>query len=360
MYRLLKRIRIRYLALVLTFLPISASALPSFNNLFVFGDSLSDTGNVFLATGEVQCVPFNCESDPDLVPGAAYSTPNLDSPLPPPIPPFPRFSNGPVWVEVLASGLGLSADPSLAGGTNFSFGGARTGPAFSIPPSLLDQFFGLFLTSTGGVIPADSLYVVWGGGDDGRDIAKAKVDPNNPITDSEASMLIADAVDNVAQIVGTLAATGASVVIPNLPDLAVTPEARDRDTQGDLEGLGPASTMVSEEFNAILETVLASLATAFPMADIIEVDVFSLVNDVVSDPAAFGFTDAINPCISFDTVCLNPNEFVFLDGIHPTTAGHAVIAQAALAAVPESSTIMLMSLGFAGLAFARRRRRLTA
>jgi hypothetical protein len=38
------------------------------------------------------------------------------------------FSNGPVWVQDLSVDLGLGTlSPSLAGGTDFAFGGAETG-----------------------------------------------------------------------------------------------------------------------------------------------------------------------------------------------------------------------------------------
>ena len=96
----------------------AAQALP-YSNLVFFGDSLSDTGNVLSLT-------------------TAFA--------PPPFPNFPgapgRFSNGPVWTEYLASGLGFASasNPSNLlftgtsvvpigppGGQNFSYGGARTG-----------------------------------------------------------------------------------------------------------------------------------------------------------------------------------------------------------------------------------------
>ena len=60
--------------------------------LYAFGDSLSDVGNIFAATGGVG-------------PGAPYAN--------------GQFSNGPVWVQDLAGDLGLAPlKPSLAGGTD--------------------------------------------------------------------------------------------------------------------------------------------------------------------------------------------------------------------------------------------------
>ena len=67
----------------------------------MFGDSLSDVGNVYLATN-----------------GIEPASPYVDG----------QFSNGPVWVQDLAARLGLPAlTPSLAGGSDYAFGGATTG-----------------------------------------------------------------------------------------------------------------------------------------------------------------------------------------------------------------------------------------
>src|SRR6185503_288392 len=121
-----------------------AGAFP-FSNLFVFGDSLSDSGNNAIALGPTR-----------------NGTPIPDNSFAPSFPanPFPyasgRYTDSTVWAER----LGLPAVPVLAGGTNFAFGGATTGPLGSTtPPSLLDQV-GFFLSSTGGVAPSDALYVI--------------------------------------------------------------------------------------------------------------------------------------------------------------------------------------------------------
>ncbi len=80
-----------------------ANGQAPFDEFIVFGDSLSDTGNVFISLGV------------------------------PPSPPYfdGRFSNGPVTVEHVADQLGFPALlPSIIGGTNFAWGGAETGPGF--------------------------------------------------------------------------------------------------------------------------------------------------------------------------------------------------------------------------------------
>ena len=81
--------------------PTTAAPGAPYSAMYAFGDSLTDTGNVSLATlGMVPASPYADRS----------------------------FSNGPVWAQDLAQSLGLPAlKPSLAGGTDFAYGGAETG-----------------------------------------------------------------------------------------------------------------------------------------------------------------------------------------------------------------------------------------
>src|SRR3954470_21571091 len=77
------------------------SAASPFSNVVVFGDSLSDIGNI------AQAPLIN-------TPGPYYWN--------------GRFSNGPVYAESFTSGLGLSslARSTSSGGNDFAYGGAKT------------------------------------------------------------------------------------------------------------------------------------------------------------------------------------------------------------------------------------------
>src|SRR5579859_2382002 len=122
------------LAVLSLFTAVSSAHAGPINQIVVFGDSLSDTGNTFAASG---------------------------------IPPAPyfqgRYSNGPIWIERLASLLGVAAPaPSLKGGTDFAFGGAETGSGLSPKgvPNMLTQvaeFLGASKPKSG------QLFVLWGG-----------------------------------------------------------------------------------------------------------------------------------------------------------------------------------------------------
>ena len=329
--------------MALWLLPLSTS-VNAFSSLFVFGDSLSDTGNAFLATGEIQEVPFG-----GLLPNNAYSS--------------GRFSNGPVWVEYLADDMGLSAEPFLGGGTNFAFGGALTGPQPTLPesasPSLIEQ---LGLSQIGDVSP-DALYIVYGGGNDARGAAQQMMGGE----EAQAIATVEQGVTNLTQLVGFLASSGATnFLIPNLPDLGLTPEA----TRGPV-GLAEASTTVSTEFNTLLEQALLPFQNE-PTLNLTEVDAFEFTRNIIDSPENFGLPASFNttePCIEPASVCDNPDEHFFYDGIHPTTVGHREFAQVAsqqlqpipepLQPVPEPSTLVgSLAVGLAAI-WRRRKQRLS-
>jgi phospholipase/lecithinase/hemolysin len=278
-------------AMVVAVLAVTVGAsAQSFSSMVVFGDSLSDTGNLFDFTdGTIPASPPYFEG---------------------------RFSNGPVWVEYLASRMGLTPDLVV----NFAMGGATTGHTnITVPeaPGLLAQIE--TFAASGGPADPEALYVVWAGANDFLEDAS---DPEATIT---------TAVDNIATAVSTLATLGAhTVVVPNLPALGRTPDARE---SGD-PLLIAGATLLSIAFNRTLAPTLDRLEATLGI-DLIALDVFALFRAVIADPAAVGLTNVTDRCLSADltTVCDTPEQYLFWDGRHPTTAAHAILADAAFAAV---------------------------
>ena len=116
--------------------PLKATA-SGFSNFFFYGDSVTDSGNVFLATGgEIAEPPFG-----DIVPQRSYAS--------------QTFSNDRIWAQYLADFNGLSAEPSLSGGTNFAFGGATNQPLDTVPSPSLEEQFVLWQQATGNVADPD-------------------------------------------------------------------------------------------------------------------------------------------------------------------------------------------------------------
>jgi outer membrane lipase/esterase len=311
----------------------SLPALAAYNGLVIFGDSLSDSGNNALALAP-NVTPNGDITSNGFVPTFPYAA---ASPYP-----FGTYSNGPVWANYFASALGLSATPSLAGGGNFAFGGAVTGapnPAF--PPSLTTQV-GAFLTGTGGVAPGSFLYVVAGGGNNARAALEAIAGGADPFATAGAAAF--NYATDVGNIVDALQGAGAQhIMVWNTPNIGVAPAVL---AQGSAAaGLGSA---VAATMNGALAARLAG------EAGVISFDLFAETGKVISDPGAYGLSNVSDACL---LGACDASSYLFWDGIHPTTRGHQIIAQAAYAAaIPEPQTYALFALGLAALAWRVRRR----
>ena len=325
------------LALVATAAPGRAAP---YSGLYVFGDSLSDVGNVFLATS-----------------GAIPAPPYYQG----------RFSNGPNWIDDFAATLGLGpVRPSVAGGNDYAFGGAVTSTAVpgasTAVPNIVQQV-GLFTLATGGIAPSTGLYTFWIGANDVytaiADILAGTLGVAQAQADVQAAAQIA------ASALGTLAVEGAAhFVVPLVPDLGLTPEVTD------FPALSPVATALSQTFNTALVAAIGA-QTAGEGVDVHYLDTFSLLDAVVAHPAAFGFSDVSHRCYvgtlsGGGTVCATPNTYLFWDSEHPTAAADRIIAADAAAVLPEPSAIALLltALGLSVVASARRaaapRRRLAA
>lgn len=323
----LKRL-IGALSVGLTLVAAAPAQAGPFSGLYVFGDSLSDTGNILLATG-----------------GALPVSPYLTG----------RFSDGPVWIDRLAQGLGLpdGAKPSLAGGNNYAFGGARTGaepppPGGLAIPGVLAQVAGLWSPAYASADP-NALYVVVGGGNDMRDA-------RGPASTAESRQAAAAAAAaNLFNSVALLASKGARhVLLSNLPDLGATPEAA-------ALGLVAQSTDATNRFNALVAALEVQLESLFS----IQVDVLDMAgvgaairqDALTNGGAAYGITNVFTPCGTFTgSIGISCDVSLFSDALHPSARAHAILAEAALRLLPTPGTAGIAALGLALLLVTRRRR----
>jgi phospholipase/lecithinase/hemolysin len=310
---------------------VTHGASAGYSSLFIFGDSLSDSGNNALVLApNVTPVPISGNT---FVPTFPYAS--------------GHYTNGAIWAQTFAAALGLSALPSLLpGGTDYAFGGAHTGPVSNnllnpFPPSLETQT-AFFLTQHGNVAPSTALYVVAGGGNNARDALNSIAGCGTPacvlaIVQATATGFATD----IATIVGELELAGAThIIVWDTPDVGLAPAV----VASGGAGIG---TMLAEAMNAAL------FAAVGGNPDVTLFDLFGLQQEIAANPAAFFLTNVTDACAQF-TTC-DPSKFLFWDGIHPTSEGHLIIADAMIALIPEPATFALLGIGLAGLAASRRR-----
>ncbi len=269
----------------------SAAGAQSYNRLVVFGDSLSDNGNLYLATGG--------------------TTPTS--------PPYyqGRFSSGPVFTERLGFNASNFMGP-VTGSINYAFGGART-DSQAAPMGMrlqLSQY-----QARGGKFGSGDLVSILGGANNIFQGLPAAGASSNP-TASIAPVSLAAAAD-MNFIVGSVAQAGAgTILVTNLPKLSLTPQFRGTPA-------APLADYAVTTFNGALLTGLTTTAAARPGTNIIMMDLFKVGDVIAANPAAFGVSNVTQPCFNGATVCANPNDYFYWDGVHPTAAGHAVIARLA-------------------------------
>ena len=254
-----------------------------------------------------------------------------------------QFTTNPgfVWSQYLADFYGTSAAPNGNGqtGPNYAAGGARVGVDVVGPlgfiPSLVTQT-NTYLAANGGRADPNALYTVWGGANDLFAVAA------NP---SQAQAIIGGAVTAQIGIVGTLQAAGARyIIVPTIPDIGVTPSSLAGGPAGQAQGTALATT-----YNNALFGGLASAGLS-----VIPLDTFHFLQEVVANPAQYGFTNvtgtACLPAGSSSLTCNPgsyaspdaPNTYLFADGVHPTSGAHKIVADLALSALEGPRQIALL------------------
>lgn len=285
----------------------------SFSNIYVFGDSLSDTGNL-------------------------ASIPEFDFFNQPP---YDRgLSNGPRAVEVLAESLGLSVAPSLhhlpgQTGTNYSVIAARARARDGEIIDLNSQI-NAFLLKTNFAAPADALYVISIGGNDIRDAR----DEKNPI---KAFRILQQAVGGIDEAIRTLVDNGArSILVTNASDVGAVPETVALAESTGAKNLVRSATVKTRIFNHKLSRKLVKIERDLNL-DLVDFDLFSFYRSVFRNRTALGFTNASEGCFSTLTLTFNPDcenganfdKFVFFDEFHPTAKTSERIGRALFAVVPQ-------------------------
>ena len=346
----------------------------TFNRLYVFGDSLSDPGNLFNSTTAVNDIFSNI--DPNLAQLA---------PIQPPVPPYDnqgKFTNGnpqdpnrSIWVDFLADDLDIplvvsstsltvNPDPSFlpppnsslapaavintdsslvennfnyggqtaANSVNFAFGGAKSGTENilnpdPIPPNPPVPGLNPNLPGVSGQINSfiddiddlsteqtnelgNGLYAIWAGAND--------IDPDL----SGDAIDLNQPVDNLEISIKNLYndAGASNFIVFNVPDLGARPIVEDPKVAQNL-------TNATEKYNELLIQKISDLDSELSDINITPVDVKSLAEFTIDNPEAFGIQNTEDSFLTSATVGENPDEYLSWDGNHPTRAFHEIIGE---------------------------------
>lgn len=316
---------------------VSGTLTDTFSGYYAFGDSLSDDGKLD------GVIPF--------------ASPSVGG----------RFSNGPVWTELLADQFAAAGSQVI----NLAIGGATaTGPdlgAAAGPNRLFDlqgqvgQFADI--GALGGIFSGSNpLVSVWIGANDLFNI----LDPF--VSTAFNAIDAANAVEAGIRGIASVGTQFDSFLVVNLPDLGRVPAFST--LLGDPSSVGLASaaaTALSNAYNAQLASNIDTLrGEGF---EVLTFDANALFSEVLGgnlagDLAVFAGMDLRNPCTvsltntSFPS-CNNPDQRLFVDGVHPNRIAHEVIAARVTATIspvplPAGAPLMLMAFGALGLVSRRR------
>lgn len=316
------------LALVsLSFAPCASAQ--AINRIFFFGDSLSDPGNHFIFTHTSSRQPFLLGP-----PEASYDIGGH------------HFSDGATWAEQLATELHTpdSGSPALrAPGvfTDYAVGRARSrAGATEFPYFDLTTQVQQYLKDFAGQ-PAQStdLFVIWIGANDVDDALNAlSTDPSG----ATSAGIIQAAVTAVLTNVQTLyfGAGARMFLIVNVPDFAKTPYVRFLGANVDPQ-IPALATLFTGFYDGALGQVIVGLNAVLPLQQnqfIRLLDANALFNQILASPGNFGLSNAMDRCtvpgVIGNAICSTSHQYLFWDGIHPTTTVHSAVAQRALEVLP--------------------------
>lgn len=256
----------------------------SYSNFFVFGASLSDTGNVFTATSG---------TDPGTSPSYYLG----------------RWSNGPLWIDNVASSYGRSVNASLLGGTNYAYGGAMTCMISTVPSRVPDMCRQAddYLSYVSNKADFDAMYVIDASavGNEIIEVLSANV---------SSTQITTVAPKNVTDILQSLYTAGARhFLIINVPDVGVTPL---------IQAYGPSAaataTNLSSSFNNALTVALGNFAANHSNAHIKQADINNILSNIESSTYDYGINNITDPCLNSGIACTSPENYLFWDNFHPT------------------------------------------
>ncbi len=264
------------------------------NKMVVFGDSLSDTGNMYNAS--------------------QWLLPNRNSWF------LGHFTNGFVWSEYIARAKNIPV-------YNWAVGGAAGNNQYVVLSGVKNQVesYLVYRKAAQNYKTENTLYAMMFGANDfmnyDRSVSEVEQDYTKALT-----RLINSGAKNV--------------LLLTLPDVTKTPQFQYSDNEKIVE--------VKDKIIAFNQFVYQQ-ANSYPELNIILFDVYDLFEKVMNSPEVYGFEGAFDSCLNFNRNAASEyslshsltnecayhgsDKFVFWDITHPTTAMHKLMADEVMKAL---------------------------
>ncbi len=276
---------------------INASPL---HHIVIFGDSLSDNGNLY------ELMKHQLPQSPPYYEG--------------------RFSNGPVWIEHLAASYFSNPDTHLL---NYAIGGSGVSEEDEDDVLLtLKKQVNTYLLSHQDSADPDALYIIW-------------IGANNYLgAPEDADQALNEVNTGISNSIEKLINKGAKhILLFNIPDLGKTPAATEFDATEMLH-------YFSTQHNKMLYQSFNQFKSNYPEVEWFYFDLGTMFDDVVEHPANYGFSNVKDMCSDFTMNQMNRKSllkmvaavhpkanndacdgYLFFDLVHPTAYAHRLIAE---------------------------------
>lgn len=296
---------------------IGGAHAAGYSNLYIFGDSLSDSGTFGLIIGAGRYDRFTTK------PGTVWAE-NLGT----------RYGEliTPAYTALPGAPLVFSLN---ATGNNFAIGSALINSAPSTPSAVNLPPVSAQVTNflARGAVDPHALYSLWAGGNDvfAQFVPGGGASP--PVSRQVAIETAAS--DLTAQVARLQAAGARNLIVIGLMDTATAPF-----------GL-LASASDRDQLRSLKATFDASLAARLAGKNLLYFDTGRLIGAVLANPLAYGFTNTTDQACGGTVsalLCQKPaNGYMYADDKHPSTSFHKVVSDWIYSSLEGASRVGLLS-----------------
>ncbi|MCX6128195.1 MAG: SGNH/GDSL hydrolase family protein [Proteobacteria bacterium] len=286
-----------------------------FNNLLVFGDSLSDPGNLNKRT-----LGFY------IPPRQFYKS---------------RFSNGPIWSDYAQNALAWNL-------SNYAVGGAETRTNSIIEQIAVPSFLQQISENKSELKTMDftkTVVSIWIGPNNYLFNAVEAQDPNQNPVPEKLKILVEDAISDIHKGILKLSDIGfRHFILGTMPELG----GINRNPRDSIKASDATLFAATAAHNQALRTMLDKLHQEEPELSITIFQAYEINQKTRLEPQKFGFTRLDTPCYIGDLrgtfadekkFCNDPQGYKFWEYIHPNSKMHCYYASQFLADLNSAGKI---------------------